>query len=352
MTKVDVVFSFDNTASMSQCIREVRRKVKEIIGNLLVSIPDIRIGLIAHGDYGSPAYVIRSCDLTNDLAKLVDFVTFKAVDAPNYTTDECYELVLRDCQSLSWRPDADIRRLVLIGDCCPHGKDDPENILHISWEEELVKLRSMDISIYAVQCMDWGRRETEFYTRVARDTDGLYLQLKNFNSIPILFQAICHREQGRENLVNFEQSLPARSREVTRIMDVLLEREPQPMDENNLERAPDGKYQMIIVTGTPAIKQFVQDQNLPFKTGSGYYQLQKKETISAKKSILLRHKQLEDIYEGDVARQYAESIVGSDLGKLTKDSLPNYDIFIQSTSVNRKLQDGTMFLYRVERSLL
>ena len=139
MTKVDVVFSFDNTASMNQCIREVRRKVKEIIGQLFSSIPDIRIGLIAHGDYGSTAYVIRTCDLTDDVAKLVDFVTYQAVDAPNYTTDECYELVLRDCQSLSWRDDADIRRLVLIGDCCPHSKNDPENVLKI------VQLKSKDI---------------------------------------------------------------------------------------------------------------------------------------------------------------------------------------------------------------
>ena len=105
--KVDVVFSFDNTYSMNQCIREVRRKVKEIIGQLFSSIPDIRIGIIAHGDYGSPTYVIRTCDLTNDLAKLVDFITYQAVDAPNYSTDECYELVLRDSQSLSWRPDAE-----------------------------------------------------------------------------------------------------------------------------------------------------------------------------------------------------------------------------------------------------
>jgi hypothetical protein len=198
--------------------------------------------------------------------------------------------------------------------------------------------------------MDWGRREKDFYTRVARDTNGLYLQLKNFNSIPVLFQAICHRQQGVEHLEQYEQSLPARSREVTHIMDTLLDREPTPINSGNLERAPDGKYQIIPVEGTPAIKQFVLDQNLPFKTGSGYYQLVKKESISKKKCILLRHKQLGDIYEGAVARQYAESVVGDDLSALKPDSLPEYDIFIQSTSVSRKLQDGTNFIYQVERS--
>lgn len=347
--KTDVVFSFDNTASMNQCIREVRRKVKQLVTGLLADFPDMRIGIIAHGDYGSPAYVTRTCDLTDDAQKLIDFVTHQAVDAPNSSTDECYELVLRDCQALSWRADADNRKLVLIGDCCPHEPDDPENILKIDWRAELLKLRAMDVAVYAVHCLDWGAREKAFYQQVARDTNGLYLPLRSLDAIPVLFQAVCRRQQGVESLEMYERTLPVRSREVTRIMDSLLERETTEAPAGPLERAPDGKYQVIPVDSAMSIKLFVEAQGLPFKTGSGYYQLTKKEKISAKKSILLRHRALGDVYEGAAARRMAEEAVGGagDLSGLHANSLPEYDIFIQSTSCTRKLASGTLFIYEI-----
>jgi hypothetical protein len=53
MASYDVVFSFDTTGSMSQCIGEVRRKVKQVISRLFQEIPGIKIGIVAHGDYWS-----------------------------------------------------------------------------------------------------------------------------------------------------------------------------------------------------------------------------------------------------------------------------------------------------------
>lgn len=357
--QLDVVFSFDNTASMNQCIRQVRRRVKEIIGDLFASIPGVRIGLIAHGDYGSPNYAIRSCDLTADVSALIDFVTYKAVDAPNHSDDECYELVLRDVQLMSWRPDS-VRRLVLIGDCCPHEPGDTENVLRIDWRTELERLRAMEVAVYAVHCLEWYPREryAAFYAAVARETEGLYLKLNDFSSIPALLQGVCRRHGPRGGLEAYETALSSgggRTREVTRIFDALMGREETVLTPASLDVAPEGKYQIITVEqeedGIP-IREFVERHGLPFQTGSGYYQLARRERISEKKSILLRHRALGDVYEGDSARQYAEQHVGPDLSALSlqSDPLPEFDIFVQSTSVNRKLRGGTSFVYALRRS--
>jgi hypothetical protein len=358
-SSLDVVFSFDNTASMNQCIREVRRRVKQIVHDLFSSIPGVRIGIIAHGDYGSPAYTIRSCDLTADMGALVDFVTHQAIDAPNQSDDECYELVLRDCQLMSWRADS-VRRLVLIGDCCPHEVGDRENVLNIDWREELVRLRAMDVVVYAVHCLEWSPREryAMFYAAVARETGGLYLKLNSFASVPTLLQGVCHLHGGNPGgLERFEQSLETdgggRTREVTRLFDTLLGRAPTPLTPSALQLAPEGKYQMLPVDadedGTP-IRDFVQHHNLPFLNGSGYYKLARRERISNSKCILLRHRVLGDVYEGDSARAYAtQHVGGEDLSALNADSIPEFDVFVQSKSVSRKLKGGTLFIYSVDR---
>jgi hypothetical protein len=54
---VEIVFSFDTTGSMSSCLGEVRKKVSETCARLMKDIPKIRIGIIAHGDYGDDANV-------------------------------------------------------------------------------------------------------------------------------------------------------------------------------------------------------------------------------------------------------------------------------------------------------
>jgi len=50
-SKVEIVFSFDTTGSMAPCLGKVREKVSETVQRLLKDIKNIRIGVIAHGDY-------------------------------------------------------------------------------------------------------------------------------------------------------------------------------------------------------------------------------------------------------------------------------------------------------------
>ena len=65
MDTIDIVFSFDTTGSMYPCLTQVRRKVKETVKFLFEEVPNIRIGIITHGDYCDGDDVITMLDLTD-----------------------------------------------------------------------------------------------------------------------------------------------------------------------------------------------------------------------------------------------------------------------------------------------
>lgn len=80
-----------------------------------------------------------------------------------------------------------------------------------------------------------------------------------------------------------------------------------------------------------------------YNKGNAFYQLSKSEKIQANKQICLRDKLTGAVYTGDEARDllklpdFEVKVSPTDFGK--------YDIFVQSTSVNRKLVKGTELLY-------
>lgn len=52
-----IVFTFDTTGSMYPCLTQTRRSITETVKRLFRELPDLEIGIIAHGDYcdaGSP----------------------------------------------------------------------------------------------------------------------------------------------------------------------------------------------------------------------------------------------------------------------------------------------------------
>lgn len=350
---IDVVFSFDTTGSMNQCIRQVRRDVQNTVTTLFTRIPNIRIGLIAHGDYGDERtkYVIKKCDLTRDVLTLINFINNEATDTCGYDWEECYELVLRDSQQLSWKDNA-IKRLVMIGDAVPHEKN--KNPFSIDWKEEAGKLKDMDISVYSVHCMN-DMKSKKFFSDLATLTTGMYMQLRNFDSIVSLISAICYQQNGQEQLQQYEEELNTNgqmTREVRGMIDIIAGRAPTEgsSDTPEIPAAMDavdpGRFQICPVGDAKiSIKQFVLDQGLPFKVGRGFYEMTKKEKVTDKKEIVLRSN-LGDFYSGLRAKEIAKDVLST--GK--PDVLPDYKVYVQSNSYNRILMPDTTFLYEMEHS--
>jgi hypothetical protein len=198
---IDVMISFDTTGSMYPCLTQVRREIDKLVRRLFKDIPDLRIGIIAHGDYYDArySYVTKMLDLTRDENRICRFVgTVEPTSGGD--SPECYELVLHETRTeASWETGRN-KVLVLIGDDVPHPPHYPQNTKNIDWRNELGLLLEAGVHVYAVQAL--GRRHaTKFYKEVATKTGGFHLELDQFAHIGDMIKAICYKQQGDEQLL-------------------------------------------------------------------------------------------------------------------------------------------------------
>jgi len=345
---IEVVFSFDTTGSMYPCLTQVRRKIKETVTRLLDEIPGIRIGIIAHGDYcdAGSTYVTKHLDLSGDVGTICNFVQnvepTGGGDAP-----ECYELVLHEAQSLSWTP-TNSKTLVLIGDDIPHAP--AQTPQKLNWRQEVDKLAQMGITVYGIQALN-RPHATLFYKELAEKSGGFHLNLDQFSYITDLFLAVCYQQSSNEQLQAYEQEVVSQgrmSRGLNKMFDTMLKREDAAVYESaELRAVKPGRFQVLEVDSEISIKAFVLENGLAFKTGRGFYEFTKTETIQGKKEIVLMERSTGDLFEGEAAREMLGLPMGETV-RIKPSNLEKYAVFVQSTSANRKLMGGSRFLYEVE----
>ena len=99
---------------------------------------------------------------------------------------------------------------------------------------------------------------------------------------------------------------------------------------------------IMVLSQDEVIKPFVEKTFGQFVKGTVYYQLTKPEReVQDYKIILIRDKTTGSVYAGRDARDLLKlPVVGS--CKLIPGDHGNFEVFIQSTSINRKLPKGTM----------
>ena len=110
----------------------------------------------------------------------------------------------------------------------------------------------------------------------------------------------------------------------------------------NLSALHYGQFRVIPVDVEGPIAEFVERHlRRPYRSGEAYYQLMKPETIQPQKAIALYSKD-HKVYVGREARQ----ILGLPDYEVRVNPSSNldYEVFVQSTSVNRKLIPGTKLL--------
>lgn len=109
-----------------------------------------------------------------------------------------------------------------------------------------------------------------------------------------------------------------------------------------LQELPRKSYLMLDVRDVVPIRKWVETQGYIYQLGKAYYQLSKPERIQPGKQIAVRHKLSGKVYMGPQAR----GIIGlPDAEILVRPSFnPDFDVFVQSTSVNRNLMPGTKLL--------
>lgn len=341
---MDIVFSFDTTGSMRPCIRQVRKNVRETCKLLFESIDDLRIGIIAHGDYCDGKRGVSILDLTND-SKAIDKFIRDAPDTSGGDSDEFYERILHEARKLDWY--SDNRAFVMIGDAEPHRVGYKYNSIryNVDWKDEAIALMEEGISIYSIHALP--QYKSRFWGQLADLAGTPKLELNQFADINQLLCGLCFHQAG--NLPAYEAIIgDSASTSVLQSFDLLSGRKKREKKKNKYGLTPvhPSRFQVLDVDDDCSIKDFVQDNGLIFKTGKGFYEFTKRVLVQSHKEIVLKDNDSGDLFTGEEAREILNIPIGENARVSPEPS--KYTAFIQSTSANRKLLGGTKFLYEVE----
>jgi hypothetical protein len=138
------------------------------------------------------------------------------------------------------------------------------------------------------------------------------------------------------------------SRGLNRMFSTMLGRKlSADLAEADLHAVPAGRFQVLEIDKDTSIKDFVLENGLTFKTGRGFYEFTKTETIQGYKEIVLMEKATGDLFEGEKARELL-GLPSGETARIRPTALEKYAVFVQSTSANRKLIGKTRFLYEVD----
>lgn len=176
---LDMVIAFDTTGSMNAYIEAVKLQVKELIPKLFKQNPDLRIGIVAFGDYCDmpskdrfgKAYQV--CELTDNENRLIEFIT-KAQSTSGGDSDEFYELVIKKIvEETNWR-EGSTKAVLLIADAEPHrvGYSYNDRVVNnqIDWREEAKKAAEKGIKFDTLTINKTGwYKELSSTTEVKKD---------------------------------------------------------------------------------------------------------------------------------------------------------------------------------------
>lgn len=192
---LDMVIAFDTTGSMPAYINAVRTHVKELVPKLFSSNPDLRIGIVAFGDYCDmrskdnfgKAYQVL--DLTNDENKIIKFIN-EAQDTSGGDGDEFYELVIKKItEETAWR-EGSTKAVLLIADAAPHKvgysyKGIISNA-QIDWREEAKKASELGIKFDTITI---DPMYVKWYKELSAMTNGVSVPFKNSSKTSQVIEA-------------------------------------------------------------------------------------------------------------------------------------------------------------------
>jgi len=364
---------------MVPVLNSVREELSRLTSTMFdASIADVRIAVIAHGDYDCTVSLSMS-DFTHVAADVHRFIKTVPIASGCWNDGECYEEALRVCaRSLQWRPNSK-KVMVVVGDDIAHPPEFHLNTARTDWRVELERLVQMDVCVFAVQCASLSVPRAEpFYKALASaHPSSRYLLLTQFYMMSEMVLGIFHSARDDMHaLGEHEQSLVDRgmhNAHVARAFASLRGEDPPsscdlavpvssvsiggscgPPNAQGLVPMAPGRFQVLPVTSKHAIKVFVKKCGAVFRKGSGFYQLTKSEDVSMHKEIVMEHKASGDMFSGIAVRNIL-GLPPYDKGKLCPQSktvsqlMQTYNVFVQSTSYNRTLEPGTRFLYEIDQ---
>lgn len=198
---LDMIIAFDTTGSMSSYIGAVKRYVTELVPKLFKANPNLRLGIVAFGDYcdmiskGVFGKAYQVLNLTNDEEKIINFVK-RAQDTAGGDSDEFYEQVIKKIvEETDWR-EGSAKAVLLIADANPHRVGySYEGIVsnsQIDWKEEAKKAAEKGIKFDTLTIDDY-----QWYKELSRMTNGISAPFKSSNKTSQLVEAAAMSRGGK-----------------------------------------------------------------------------------------------------------------------------------------------------------
>ena len=208
---LDMVIAFDTTGSMNAYIEAVKLQVKELIPKLFKQNPDLRIGIVAFGDYYDmpskdrfgKAYQV--CELTDNENRLIEFIT-KAQSTSGGDSDEFYELVIKKIvEETNWR-EGSTKAVLLIADAEPHrvGYSYNDRVVNnqIDWREEAKKAAEKGIKFDTLTI-----NKTGWYKELSSTTNGVSAPFSTSSKTSQLVEAAALARGGEKTRGLYETTM-------------------------------------------------------------------------------------------------------------------------------------------------
>lgn len=200
--KLDMVIAFDTTGSMNSYIGQVKSHVSGLVPQLLKDNSNMRIGIVAFGDYCDMKSATRFGDAyqvlhpTDNEKDIISFVK-NAKGTGGGDSDEFYELVIKKItEETPWREDA-TKSVLFIADANPHKVGySYGNIVQnaqIDWREEAKKASEKGIQFDTIS-IHGGR--TSWYEELAHITDGIYTEFRSSQKTSDYIKTVAYARGG------------------------------------------------------------------------------------------------------------------------------------------------------------
>lgn len=207
---LDQVICFDTTGSMRSYIGAVRAHVKELIPKLFAENKNLRLKLVAFGDYcdmiNSSTFgrAYQETQLSNNQNELIDFVN-KAENTSGGDGDEFYELVIKKVvEETPWREGAR-KAVLLISDANPHpigySYHDRVKNNQIDWREEAKKSAAKGIAWDTLTCEPMYVHT--FYKPLSDLTNGVSIPFKSSEKTHTIVDAATNVRGGMSGKAAF-----------------------------------------------------------------------------------------------------------------------------------------------------
>jgi hypothetical protein len=157
-------------------------------------------------------------------------------------------------------------------------------------------------------------------------------------------------EVGRRIRASTDHYMQSRSQGLRSTTD-LFSTDPTTVNKDTIKAAglkalAKSKYRLVPVPQDIEIRLFTQQCGFQYVVGQGFYELSKTETIQPQKVIAI-------VERGPKGRVYVGADARNMIGlpdeevRVKPDFNPDFAVYVQSTSTNRKLKAGTKYLYLV-----